>query len=261
MAKSAPIELRLGRDVLDVLREPGETPAELGRLQLLREGRVLGVGGGEVLHDLQPGARVPYRQLQLGAALQQQAVAGSAGGDLLDRRELGRQVVARPRHLARGLQGDGLRRSPSLQQGELLLGVVELGSAERLVEPVIDDLHRPRVELAGALQGERAARRDRPVRRVGEGDVPQALRGAAHQQLARGVGGERVADRQQARHHMGILAGGEVHLGGEDLGRQEVRGSPPASPQRPGPLPRCRRRRPGLRQALSSAFASSILPE
>ena len=79
------------------------------------------------------------------------------------------------------------------------------------------------MELAGPLEGERAARGHGAVGRVGEGGVAEALGGAADQQLARGVGGERVADRQQAGDHVRVLGAGELHLSGEDLGRQKVR--------------------------------------
>ena len=203
--------------------ELGKAPAELRRLELLGQGGVLGVAGGEALDDLQPGAGVPHLELQLGAALQQGAIAGLPVGELLDRRQLGGAVAARHRQLAGRLQGDRLRRTPALEELELLAGLVELLGAHGLVQPVRDDLHGAGVELAGALQGERAARGDGAVGRVGEGDVAQPLGGAAEQQLARRVGGHRVADRQQALDHAGVLAGGEVDLGGEDLGRRQPR--------------------------------------
>ena len=218
-----PVELRLGGDLLNVAGELREAPAELGGFELPGHGRILWVAGGEVLDDLQPGARVPHLQLELGAALEQRPVPGAAGGDLLDRGQLGGAVAARQGHLAGRLQGDGLRRPPALEQRELLLGLVDLLGAQGLVQPVGDDLHGAGVELAGPLQGERAARGHGAVGRIGEGHVAQALGGAADQHLARRVGGQRVVHRQQARDHVRILAGREVDLGRQNLGGQEAR--------------------------------------
>ena len=45
---------------------------------------------------------------------------------------------------------------------------------------------------------------------------------SAEEELAGRIGGHLIPDRQQALDNPAVLAGGEVHLGGQDLGREQI---------------------------------------